>query len=245
MCVNCSLAICLQGIAIPPSCSGGYPFELEVGIMSTALGVWIIALSTTCTRVADTGSRSLFRGGVVASIARGAIAASLIMYPIASTVAMKLLNCEYVELATSVLDSFDGARSLASQDSQNQRGTTRISVLHSNPYFACWASDGAHTRTAAFAIAVLVVYSLGVPCMLFFRASRDSWLHNKLYSTTSVQGPSRAVGTSATPGKEYCAAATAPLCRGCKSLRHASDRQLPHMLDPLAEGLVHVIYRPG
>ena len=211
--------------------------------------MWILALSTTCSRVVDTGSKSLFRGGVVATIARAAIASSLIMYPVASTVAFGFLNCEVVELASSILDSLDGGRSVA-QLSSGDTGTTRVSVLHSNPYFACWAPGGAHTRIASFAIVVLILYSLGLPVLLYVRASRDPWLANALRTEMpSASGnkplaqPSAAAGRidRGSPGRSNGA---------LRPPRYLFDASSPGddvrpTLDPLAEGLVYVIYRPG
>jgi hypothetical protein len=160
----------LQGIVLPPACTGVYAFASEVGVMSAAVAFWLFAvLIFAATFHPD--PRPVHRGARL--VGRGALTAALILYPAASTAAVSLLYCSQAGLSGRQLAALDaGSESSASSSS----GAVSILLLSSNPFFVCWVSGGAHRPAGILAALTLAVHVAGLPISLLIWLVLDAGL---------------------------------------------------------------------
>ena len=138
----CILATTVQGIVLPPACTGAYPFELEAGLLSSATGVFFLAILGYFFGPA---------GGVVRLLTRIGMSIAVILYPTVAAMAFGFLNCVPTEMTTTALASLDGGSTV---DLSAKSETVTVKVLVSNPFFVCWT--GSHFTIGAFNTRVAV-----------------------------------------------------------------------------------------
>lgn len=166
----------LQGIVLPPACTGAYPFELEASLLATTLGLLLTVYVTY-------GCAGM--GGTLRVVlGRGSMTACVVMYPIVASQAMSFLFCEARDLSSTALATLDGGGSVSVPP-----GAASVSapLLVSNPFFVCWA--GSHRPMAYLSIATLIAYTAGLPLVVFVWLRRDPWLRLRLGLDVDFAGP--------------------------------------------------------
>lgn len=124
----------LEGVVLPPACTGAYPFASQLAVMTTGLileGIVLVAyLSRNC----------LVKHGrpfaLLSLIGRVALTGAVVLYPTALSDAVGLLTCESASVSASAAQLLDGGSRMSGSSSN---GLVTLSILSSNPYFVCWA----------------------------------------------------------------------------------------------------------
>jgi hypothetical protein len=166
----------VQGIVLPPACTGVYPFASDVGIMSAAVTLWLTAVLIYMF-ASHADPRSLCSWTRLAG--RVLMTAALIIYPAASTATFSLLYCVPIKVGSLYAATLDGA-SMAEDSALSSSATVVVQTLVSNPFYVCWTSAGAHLQAGSFALLTLVLFVAGLPVVTLMWIWRDPWLRAAL-----------------------------------------------------------------
>lgn len=178
----------LQGVLMPPACTGAYPFESEVSLMGIALGAWIICIAAYY-------SRSLERLGnlspKVALCGRVALTVALVLYSSSANTAMSLLNCSALTTVVGSVTALDGgsaaaaAATLTTPTAAGRSAMVVVHVLQKNPYFVCW--EGSHRAAGILAAATMALYIATLPVVLLGWSWKDPWLQEQLHQECKLE----------------------------------------------------------
>ena len=142
-------------------CAGSAPFAVEIGVLTTTL---VLSFALLAVRVA--GQRAPLATKIAGRIA---LTVSLVLYPPAATSALRLVACTQTALAAPALAVLNGAPAALPP-----AGTTAtVPILHSDPFYVCWAPGGAHLPAGTLAAVVIAAYVLGLPILLLLAAWAD------------------------------------------------------------------------
>lgn len=152
----------LDGVLLPPACTGAYAFESQARVLSAALGLALVYLG-----IMLTGSRAPARLLTAGALI---VRALLLLFSPASRDALALLYCTAIEVTSVGAASLDGGPVPAAPTSTTWRSRgigsiTSVRVLFSDPYYVCWSAGGPHLSAGALAVATLFVSVLVVPCV--------------------------------------------------------------------------------
>lgn len=132
----------LEGIVLPPACTGAYPFESEVGSLTSALG--LLTIAALCYSVRElakrpaAGPKLKALAGRLGVPGRIAMTGAVLLFPLASTTALALLNCPQQRMnavAASTLDGGSAARATA----VGPASLVTVRLLDRNPFYVCWS----------------------------------------------------------------------------------------------------------
>jgi hypothetical protein len=151
----------LQGIVLPPACTGAYPFEQEVAINAFGLALTVLFFALFI----------LVRNKKVRKIAGYVLTAAVLLLPMAAEASIGLMSCVSVELTAGALAPLDGGAALAAKLSAKQ--VTIVSLLASDPFFVCWAPGGSHAPAGYLSVATFIVYVALLPIAVFVSVWRD------------------------------------------------------------------------
>lgn len=155
----------LQGVALPPSCTGSYLFLGDVAIFAIALSLWGLSFAFAMTR----------RGHRLAGLlARIAMFAAVYLHPRVTSGAVNLLNCETLSLSPQELSVMDGGDDTVQTSGQALGQHQALPVLASNTFILCFR--GQHTSAGAVALVTLVLFVTLLPAVSFSWLWRDPWL---------------------------------------------------------------------
>lgn len=148
----------LQGVVLSSECTHSYPFEVEATAMSLAVLSWLVTVWLY--RFASS-KKARAIGKVTLKIA-------IILYPIVTTKALRLVNCTTVSVVATTAVRLDGGAKFTSVD------VVSLPVLTYNPAFVCWS--GSHAPMGYLALVVLGVFVAGMPIITLWWMWRDPWL---------------------------------------------------------------------
>ena len=173
-------ALQLQGVLMPPACTGAYPFESEVSLMGLALCAWLLCIAMYYSR-----HRIALRGRLSQAVilcGRTALTVAVVFYSSSASTAVSLLNCPSVSVAVGSLAALDGGAAVTyagMTTNDSGRGTTvAVRVLGKNPFFVCW--EGSHRAAGILATVTLTLYVAVLPVLLLGWAWKDPWLQAQL-----------------------------------------------------------------
>ena len=161
----------MQGIVLPPACTGAYAFETEVAVLACALACEAVALLCYWA-----GPRLGRWRWTRAALGRAAVTGVVVLYPTVATSAIGLLHCETVTLTAAAVLTLDGGSGLAGSGSGG--GTVTLPVLAKDPFFVCWA--GSHTPAGALAVVAVALYVVAFPAVALGWLLADAQLRQKL-----------------------------------------------------------------
>lgn len=105
--------------------------------------------------------------------------AVLLLFPPAVRNALSLLNCAPATVSPAGCASLNGCKH---SGGGGGRGIVSVSVLSSNPFYVCWATDGAHNTAGAIAVISLAVVVIGftlASLWAVFRQQQDMFAPQK------------------------------------------------------------------
>lgn len=119
----------LQGIVLPPACTGVFAFQQEVIVIG--IGMLTALITIACYAIG--------RGRLVKLRKLGGITltASLMLLPMATEAAVGLLSCSSVSMKASSVGALDGGAAV--QAGLTPRDVVQVRLLDADPYFVCWA----------------------------------------------------------------------------------------------------------
>ena len=134
----------LSGLLLPPACTGAYPFETDAETLASAGGLLVIGAilyyARGCALRSSAPPQARAAAGAIGLAGRIALTAAVLLYPLASTTALRLLNCETVRMNAVAAESLDGGASAVARTASAGPGAlATVQLLSSNPYFVCWA----------------------------------------------------------------------------------------------------------
>ena len=124
----------LEGIILPPSCTGSYPFESPVAVIIVALILEAAAATALLVRrLRPLPPRWDLAVGLVG---RAAATGAVVLYPTVVTDVSGLLRCSTVSVSAQSLPTLDGGASVAQAGNV---GVATVTLLSNNPFIVCWA----------------------------------------------------------------------------------------------------------
>ena len=160
-----------EGVLLPPACTGAYPFESQVIIMSIALITsTMVLLSYYIRYCVHPRHRSM-----VGLCGRASVTVALVFYANATFTALSLLLCTTVMMPNSGVAVLDGGSTVSST---TRGAVSRVNVLVQNPFFVCWS--GNHGGAGAAAVTVLMFFVVCFPVVLMIWAVRDRHRRHEL-----------------------------------------------------------------
>jgi hypothetical protein len=168
-------ALNLNGIVLPPQCSGIYPFTPQMSTM----GALVACTGTVamCALLPRLFPRLKTLAKSFDAVGRVALTFALVALAPATTGAAALLHCVPANLGPIALKVLDGGSSV----SVGSSGTATVQILARDSFFVCWA--GTHVGAATFAIFTLLIAVAAGPIGLYFLVRRDAWLLMRLTAT--------------------------------------------------------------
>jgi hypothetical protein len=164
----------LQGIILPPACTGAYAFEQEVAINSFGLALTALFFALYF----------IGRSGKLRKIAGYVLTAAVLLLPMAAEASMGLMSCVSVELTPGALAVLDGGAALAAKRAAKE--ITAVRLLSSDPYFVCWAPGGSHAPAGYLSIATFLCYVVTLPVAVFVFIWRDAGLRAQTAAARAV-----------------------------------------------------------
>lgn len=157
-------ALQLEGVLLPPACTGAYPFEQEASLMALALSCWGGAVvAYYCSPGCMMGFPSPAQALSLRHVGRILLIGALVLFSPVSHMAVELLVCDSVSMAPAGVQRLNGGSSLVASASPG--ASLQVSTLVSNPFFVCWARDGAHRPIGILAVVTLVAYVIALPAL--------------------------------------------------------------------------------
>lgn len=179
----------LEGVLLPPACTGAYPFESEVSLMILAVFAWTLCITMyysrcVCVRLGRLGSLNGNASKAAVSCGRAALTAALVLYSSSASTAVSLLYCSSHSVAADSVKALDGGWAAAGTTTAGAgRGAVDVQVLVKNPYFICW--EGSHRIAGIIAAITLAVYVTALPIVLLVWAWKNQMLQSQLRQSAS------------------------------------------------------------
>jgi len=169
--------------------------------MIAALTVWVLTLvfysiHATLPRCLACARAQRKQASVWIAIAtRILITFTIIMYPAACIVSLRMLSCSPVQLTRASLLALDGGSSYIGNMSPTRSvDTTTVQLLNSNPFYICW--KGSHQPVGIFAACVVGLYVFAFPVVAFLWLGHHFWRQASENTTQTVSQRNPSVNAS-------------------------------------------------
>ena len=121
----------LEGIVLPPACTGAYRFESPVAVMSVALALEsCVALLLLFRRLESCVASNKWAG----LAGRVALTGAVVLFPTVIRDSSRLLRCETVSVNAESLAALDGGAVM-----NHASGAVKVALLADDPYIVCWS----------------------------------------------------------------------------------------------------------
>jgi hypothetical protein len=157
-----------------PACTGTYIFAPQVGTVSAAVAVWLVAVTVYFFTSPNNPRHKWAR-----LVGRVALTAALALYPAATTGAISLVHCTTTTLSVRSLSTLDGGPTMSNL--ANPSATASVTVLASDPYVMCWSPRGSQQPAGIVAVVTIAIYVILLPVGCLVGLLRDKALRFSLH----------------------------------------------------------------
>jgi hypothetical protein len=156
----------LDGVAVPPSCTGSDHFEFTFQLLVMTLAVFLSGFAVLM--VWDKSQVLLGKWNLV--LGRFAIIALNLLYPIVTNAALGLFDCVPATLTGSQYEALDHSANTYVDSHVASVTSLKVEVLNANRFYVCFEDQ--HLKAFPMAVVAFIVYVVLYPWLPFLCAYR-------------------------------------------------------------------------